>query len=255
MCKFRELRANEIECRVQSVTEKGVILLLYKDARADMKLLDETVGAANWQRKHSVVNGNLFCTVSIKLDGEWVSKEDVGVESNTEKEKGQASDAFKRACTNWGIGRELYTSPFIWVGSDKVKVEKNQRGSWNCRERFKVSHIAYNSEREISELVISTGNGNEVYRFGSRPQSQPQRQPQAQATQPQAKPQDNALAKAKADMTASYKAYRSLSGATDDAIMEVLKAGIGKDVKEFTADDYKSAKEMLDTFMEAYQAS
>ena len=101
--KFRALRADEVEARVSIVKENGVALLLYKDARCDMNILDETVGAFNWQRSHSRENAN--CTVSI-WDSEkqqWISKEDTGTESFTEKEKGLASDSFKRACFNWGM--------------------------------------------------------------------------------------------------------------------------------------------------------
>lgn len=115
MKQFRALTADDIECRVSTVSDKGCSLLLYKDARCDMKILDETVGPENWKRSHELINGNLFCNVSLWDEGkkEWVTKQDVGTESYTEKEKGQASDAFKRACFNWGIGRELYTAPFI----------------------------------------------------------------------------------------------------------------------------------------------
>lgn len=103
--KFRELKANEIDVRVQSVTEKGCILLLYKNARIDMELLDETVGPMNWTREHQIIGDRLYCTVSIwdKEKQQWISKQDVGTESNTEKEKGQASDSFKRACVNLGM--------------------------------------------------------------------------------------------------------------------------------------------------------
>lgn len=100
---FRLLRADEIECRVATVKEKGCSVLLYKDARCDQNILDETVGNMNWQRKHSRDNAN--CTVGI-WDTEkkmWVEKEDTGTESFTEKEKGLASDSFKRACFNWGM--------------------------------------------------------------------------------------------------------------------------------------------------------
>lgn len=100
---FRLLRADEIDCRISTVSEKGLSLLLYKDARVDMTILDETVGPENWQRSHELINGNLFCNVGIKCGNEWVWKQDVGTESYTEKEKGQASDSFKRACFNWGI--------------------------------------------------------------------------------------------------------------------------------------------------------
>ena len=115
--QIRTLLADEIECRVGTINEKGCTLLLYKDARVDMRLLDEFFGPTNWKRSHELINGNLFCTVSIwdNEKKEWVSKQDVGTESNTEKEKGQASDAFKRACFNWGIGRELYSAPFIYM--------------------------------------------------------------------------------------------------------------------------------------------
>ena len=160
--KFRLLRADEIDVRVAMVRENGVSLLLYKDARCDMNILDETVGAMNWQRSHSRDNAN--CTVSL-WDAEkeqWISKEDTGTESNTEKEKGLASDSFKRACFNWGIGRELYTAPFIWITSDLCNITQ-YKGKYTCRDRFKVSEIEYRDSR-ISRLVITSG-GKRVYQY------------------------------------------------------------------------------------------
>ena len=151
MIKFRDLTANEIECRVQSVKQNGLVLLLYKDARVDMNILDETVGAENWQREHYECKGNLFCRVGIffgghtiecKPDGiygdagKWVWKSDCGVESNTEAQKGEASDSFKRACFNWGIGRSLYTAPFIWIPSDKCNINNGK-----CYDKFRVEKI------------------------------------------------------------------------------------------------------------------
>lgn len=113
---FRPLQADEIEVRVGGVYKSGVTFLLYKNARVDMAILDETVGEMNWQRNHKEVKGNLYCGIGIaKGAGEWVWKWDCGTESYTEKEKGEASDAFKRAGFNWGIGRELYTAPFIYL--------------------------------------------------------------------------------------------------------------------------------------------
>ena len=167
MKKFRNLTANEIEVRVSTVTDKGCSLLLYKDARVDMNVLDETVGAENWQREHTVVNGNLFCTVSIKVDGEWISKQDVGVESYTEKEKGQASDAFKRACVNWGIGRELYTAPFIRVKNSDVKLEvKDKR--YTTRDKFEVVDIEISKDKQIQKLLIrNKTNGRICYTYGA----------------------------------------------------------------------------------------
>lgn len=153
--KFRKLKASEIDCRVSTVTEKGCSILLYKDARVDQNLLDETVGNLNWQRSHQTIDGNLYCTVSIWDEDkkQWISKQDVGTESYTEKEKGQASDSFKRACFNLGIGRELYTAPFIWISSGKVTItEKN--GKATTYDRFKVDDIGYDEDGTINRLII-----------------------------------------------------------------------------------------------------
>ena len=147
---FRNLRADEIDARIAQIKPKGVTLLLYKDARCDMNILDETFGAFEWERKHEVIDGRLYCTVKIKDpdSGEWISKQDVGTESYTEKEKGQASDSFKRACFNWGIGRELYTAPFIWVNADKVNIENGK-----TYDKFSVDKIEY-YKNKIVILVI-----------------------------------------------------------------------------------------------------
>ena len=143
--EFRLLKADEIDCRVGSVTDKGVSLLLYKDARVDIRLLDEVVGTMNWKREHEIINGNLYCTVSIYNEAtqQWVSKQDVGVESNTEKEKGQASDAFKRACFNWGIGRELYTSPFVWVNLSQNEWRFGVGGKFTCKKDYTELDLPY----------------------------------------------------------------------------------------------------------------
>lgn len=153
--QFRLLRANEIDCRISSVGSWGVQLLLYKDARVDMNILDEVFGTYGWQRKHELINGNLFCSVGIYDDksGQWIWKQDVGVESYTEKEKGQASDAFKRACFNIGIGRELYTAPSIFVRPDELRTLKEENGKWTCKDFFKVKDISY-EDRTISGVTI-----------------------------------------------------------------------------------------------------
>lgn len=134
---FRKLTANDVEARVQSCDENGFILLLYKNARCDMNILDETVGAENWQREHYEVKGNLFCRVGINVSKEpmvrsdcWVWKADCGTESNTEKEKGESSDSFKRACFNWGIGRELYTAPKTKIKGHTNKTNRNGKDVW-----------------------------------------------------------------------------------------------------------------------------
>ena len=161
---MRLLKADEIDCRVGTTTDKGVSILLYKDARVDMRMLDETYGAMNWQRRHEVVNGNLFCTIEV-WDNEkrcWVSKQDVGTESFTEKEKGEASDSFKRAGFNWGIGRELYTAPFIWITTTSDDLDN--RGK--IKTKFFVREIGYNETNEIDRLVIVDGKGNARYSYG-----------------------------------------------------------------------------------------
>lgn len=163
MKPFRTLRADEIDCRIATVKQSGITLLLYKDARCDMNILDETVGPLNWQRSHSRENAN--CTVSIWDDErkQWVSKEDTGTESFTEKEKGLASDSFKRACFNWGIGRELYTAPFIFVKSGDCKVESKRSGSgYTCNDHFYVSDIGYDDNRVINRLQIRHQKSNKV---------------------------------------------------------------------------------------------
>lgn len=168
---FRLLNADEIECRVSTCNEKGVSVLLYKDARCDQNILDETVGPMNWQRSHSRDNAN--CTVGL-WDGEkqqWVWKEDTGTESFTEKEKGLASDSFKRACFNWGIGRELYTAPFIWITADKVNLVPKPKGTGvTTYDKFDVQSIGYDEDGRINQLTLINPRTNaQVYTFGKAP--------------------------------------------------------------------------------------
>lgn len=172
MKSFRNLTADDIECRINTISEKGCSLLLYKDARCDMKILDETVGAENWKRSHELINGNLFCNVSIYDESkkEWVTKQDVGTESYTEKEKGQASDAFKRACFNWGIGRELYTAPFIWItpGLVTLKEKKAGSGQYTTYDKFRVTQIIVEGG-EIKALAIKNDSINKMaFKFDNR---------------------------------------------------------------------------------------
>ncbi len=166
---IRLLKADEIECRVSVIKESGLSLLLYKDARVDQKILDETFGIFGWKRSHQSIEGNLYCTVEIfdKEKGKWVAKQDVGTTGYAEKEKSQASDSFKRACFNWGIGRELYTAPFIWIPAGKASImykeDQNKVKRFSCNERFSVSSIQYNDDREICALVIVNDSGHTVY--------------------------------------------------------------------------------------------
>ena len=163
--EIRLLRADEIECRIGTINEKGLSLLLYKDARADMKILDETFVIFGWKRTHQSIDGNLYCTVEI-WDNEkqsWIAKQDVGTVSYTEKEKGQASDSFKRACVSIGIGRELYSAPFIWVSAQKCKIQR-RNDKLICYDKFSVSEISYSKDREITALsIVNSDTGEVVY--------------------------------------------------------------------------------------------
>lgn len=175
---LRLLRADEIECRVGVVNEKGLSLLLFKDARVDQKILDETSTPFGWRRTHQSIDGNLYCTVEIwdKEKSQWIAKQDVGTTSYSEKEKGQASDSFKRACFNWGLGRELYTAPFIWIPTGIASIQ--QKGDrYITTDRFSVDSISYNEEREISGLVILNGKRNKVFELKQKAEPQKKREP------------------------------------------------------------------------------
>ena len=157
--EFRKLEPNEIECRIGTISEKGLSLLLYKDARVDMNLLDETVGPMNWKREHTRENRNCIVSIWDSEKKEWVSKEDTGTESNTEAEKGLASDSFKRACFNWGIGRELYTAPFIWIKAEDCTikqngVDRNGKPKYACYDKFLVAKLNYKDNGDIDGLAI-----------------------------------------------------------------------------------------------------
>ena len=169
--EFRLLRENEIDCRVSQIASNYCTLLLYKDARVDQNILDETVGCMNWQKRY--VRDNANCIVGIWDDEkkQWVEKEDTGTESFSEAEKGLASDSFKRACFNWGIGRELYTAPsiFIFPRKDmgaKVKEDEESKeffeknGKYTTKTKFYVDLIGYDDKRCINNLVIRDNKGN-----------------------------------------------------------------------------------------------
>jgi hypothetical protein len=167
---IRKLKPSEIQVKVKQFVNKGdswsVLCLLYKNARVDMAILDEVFGPKNWEKRYELVNGNLFCTVSVwdEAKSAWVSKSDVGTESDTEAEKGEASDAFKRACTNWGIGRELYTGPAVWVKLNRDEV-KEKNGKPTYYDKLSVSEVEYDEEGTISRLVVVDKHGNEKFSF------------------------------------------------------------------------------------------
>ena len=158
--EFRTLEAHEIDCRIATINQKGLTLLLYKDARVDQNILDETVGSMNWQRKHCRDNANCIVSIWDESKKQWIEKEDTGTESFTEKEKGLASDSFKRACFNWGIGRELYSAPFIWVSADNANINQGGNGKFQCYDKFIVEQILYDDNRNIVALSIRNATQN-----------------------------------------------------------------------------------------------
>ena len=201
MREFRLLTADEIECRVQSVKSKGAILLLYKTARTDAKILDEKFGMFGWQVRYETIKDNLYCSIGVfcKEMDEWIWKYNCGVESNTEKEKGEASDAFKRAGFTWGIGAELYTTPFIWVSNDVYELDSGGK----IAGKFEVAHIGYDEYGNITELVInylknSYSEPKEAFTYGKKAKAAISKKKSAKA-KPQTPP------KAKSDAPAEQK--------------------------------------------------
>ena len=187
--EIRTLRADEIEVRAQQVSPNGAVLLLYKNARCDMAILDEVFTPFGWKREHKIVDRTSiikgepvtlsanYCTVSIwdKNTQQWVTKEDTGTESNTEAQKGESSDSFKRACFNVGIGRELYTAPFIWVNLGKGEIiERNGRYSIGYNVNFSVGEIEYKN-RVISKLTIVDQNGTIRYEMKNSQSKSPEK--------------------------------------------------------------------------------
>lgn len=161
---FRDLKASEIECRVAQAKVNGVSLLLYKDARCDQNILDETVGPYNWQRHHNRDNANCIVAIWDKDKNQWIEKEDTGTESNTEKEKGLASDSFKRACFNWGIGRELYTAPFIRIRPEDCTELKSRGGDkWQCYDYFEVEKIVIENKKIVALSIKNTKSGKRCF--------------------------------------------------------------------------------------------
>ncbi len=171
MVQFRDLKANEIDCRVSTFNESYLTILLYKDARVDQSILDETVKPENWQRDHKELKNNIYCGISI-WDNEkqqWTTKWDCGKESFTEAEKGEASDSFKRAGFNWGIGRELYTAPTIYIPyKDKegkenyeIKTKNNKKTTYT---KFYVEAIEI-TNKEITGLAIKNNKNKRVFSY------------------------------------------------------------------------------------------
>lgn len=191
MDEIRLLSKEDIDVRVAQTNTYNnngqlvvkVNLLLYKDARVDMKVLDELFTPMGWKRTHKLIGDRLYCQVEVwdAEKKEWICKEDVGVESNTEAEKGQASDSFKRACVNWGIGRELYTAPRIIVELNDKEYTRDQQGKIRVWASFSVKSIGYDTKtRTITSLEIQDRFGNVRYSMNA-PAAQPASKEPSQA--------------------------------------------------------------------------
>lgn len=166
--QFPTLTADQIEVKVKQTTANGAVLLLYKTARVDMDMLDAVVGPMNWECKYCEIKGNLYCAIGVHDGERTVWKMDCGIESREDGEgnekKGEASDAFKRAGFRWGIGRELYTSPFTFASVPTVK-DGDRYVLENKFMRFNVGHIAYDAQRRVSALQIVDNKGNVVFSY------------------------------------------------------------------------------------------
>lgn len=174
---MRKLTADEIECRVAQVSAKGCSLLLYKTARVDRAILDEEFGQFGWQNDFKVIDGKMYGGIGIYSNdlSEWLWRWDCGTESNTEAEKGQASDCFKRAGFKWGIGVELYSAPFIWLDIETKKNDKDKYELVDKYIKFQVIEIGYSDKGEINKLVIADDKGNKVYELGKKTKKQPEK--------------------------------------------------------------------------------
>jgi hypothetical protein len=250
MNMFRTLRADEIDCRIAQVKESGLSLLLYKDARCDQNILDEVVGPFNWKREHTRDNRN--CIVSIKNPdtGEWVSKEDTGTESNTEKEKGLASDSFKRACFNWGIGRELYTAPFVWISAKDCNL-KESKGRLTCFDRFTVKGIGY-TDGVITGLEIKNqATGKICFRWGEINEEAPDRPEQPDEEPAEVKP---IVPDAPAVVDTSKKVPATNEPSPVEAFLKTAMKGL-REVRGISiAENNKLFKDQLNALIEAKMA-
>ena len=168
MKDIRLLRPDEIDVRIQSVNKGGARLLLYKNARCDMNILDETFGNMNWKRRHTRDNTNCIVSIWDEIKKQWIEKEDTGTDSETEAQKGRASDSFKRACFNVGIGRELYTSPDIFVFKSDLKTYTANGDKYRCYDSFEVTDITYDG-RTIATVTIRNESNGKVHTFGEKP--------------------------------------------------------------------------------------
>lgn len=208
--EFRALAPEDVEVRVGTCRDDGVSLLLYKTSRTDMALLDETVGPENWQADYRSIDGKLFCGIGCRFgDGEWVWKWSNGTPSNMEAAKGEASDAMKRAGFMWGVGRELYTAPFIWVGADMCNVKQGRNGRPQCYDDFRVTEMSVEGGR-IVKLVVANMSRRGAVVYGEGRDRATVRD-------------DDPVKAAKARLWEALKGYAGRHGRTPEEILEGVR--------------------------------
>lgn len=220
--KKRLLTPDEIECRVQQTDDKTyATYLLYKTARTDREHLTARYGN-KWKNEFKIIDGKLYCSISVFDDElkQWISREDVGTESNIEQDKGRASDAFKRAGFLWGIGDELYSAPNI-----KVQLTEGDCYNGKCRLKLRVSEIDYNESNKINKLTLVDNFNRVRYTY---PQQQQQPQPVQTPFQPQTAPQQPQPVQAqpqydKAAIIENLKANARVAASLPNANVGMLK--------------------------------
>lgn len=260
--EFRLLTKDEIEVKVKQVTEKGVVALLYKTVRTDMALLDETVGAENWQDDYREIKGNMYCGIGIWFGSErgYVWKWNCGTESREDGEgnekKGEASDAFKRAGTTWGIGRELYTAPFIFLNVET----KEKNGKYYLADKFQtfeVSEITYNDNRTIKSVTIVDNHGTVVYGRSAKrmssaaPDRAPATPPKTAQNQTKPAPAINAPTdneKSAGDRRTTVNALRAASKCSSDAIVLFMQNCTAKSYDDLTEAQYIDLVNMIKSY-------
>lgn len=234
--KFRPLKANEIECRVGQVNKGGASVLLYQDARAAQNLLDETVGPYNWQKHYFRDNANCVVAIYDPLKKIWVEKEDVGTVSNTEAEKGLASDSFKRACVAWGVGRELYTAPKMFVPKDRLPHFSDEGGKYKCGDSFEVKEIVHTEDGDIASVTIAITyfgkeQGTVTFKNGSTVASAPKKE-QTESGKPSEDELTTALGKA--------YALAPSAGTSVDGVNDWIRNKYKREAAELTLEEIRA---------------
>jgi len=125
----KPIQPNEIEWRVQSAKGGKTTIVPYIQSRAVMNRFDDAFGPEGWQDTYREWKGKgVMCTLSVKTDDGWISKEDGADDTAIESTKGGISDALKRAAVKWGMGRDLYEYPLVQIEGEMRFVPREIRG-------------------------------------------------------------------------------------------------------------------------------